>query len=61
MRAAKSYHYNKWNDEDLRTLRRMLEEGRHTAEIAAELGRTYQAVANVIYRIRKGERYGKRL
>ena len=61
MRQPKEYHYNKWTDDEINALMRLRNEGKSTAKIAAELGRTYWAVANVIYRIRKGERYGKRL
>ena len=61
MRQPKEYHYNKWTDDEINALMRLCGEGKSTAEIAEALGRTYWAVANVIYRIRKGERYGKRL
>ena len=61
MRKPKEYHYNKWTDDGINALMRLKNEGKSTAEIAEALGRTYWAVANVIYRIRKGERYGKRL
>lgn len=50
-----------WTADETERLRRMVSEGKSTAEIAEALGRAYWAVANVIYRIRKGERYGKRL
>jgi len=60
-RAPKQYHYSHWDEGEINALMRLRGEGKSTAEIAEALGRTYWAVANVIYRIRKGERYGKRL
>lgn len=52
MRQPKEYHYNKWTDDEINALMRLRNEGKSTAEIAAELGRTYWAVANVIYRLK---------
>ena len=60
-RAPKQYHYSHWDEDEINALMRLRGEGKSTAEIAEALGRTYWAVANAIYRIRKGERYGKRL
>ena len=52
MRKPKEYHYNKWTDDEINALMRLRNEGKSTAEIAVELGRTYWAVANVIYRLK---------
>lgn len=52
MRQPKEYHYNKWTDDEINALMRLKNEGKSNVEIAAELGRTYWAVANVIYRLK---------
>lgn len=52
MRRPKEYHYNKWTNGEINALMRLRGEGKSTAEIAKALGRTYWAVANVIYRLK---------
>ena len=52
MRQPKEYHYNKWTADEINALMRLRGEGKSTAEIAEALGRTYWAVANVIYRLK---------
>ena len=52
MRQPKEYHYNKWTADEINALLRLRNEGKSTAEIAEALGRTYWAVANVIYRLK---------
>ena len=46
-----SYHA-KWRENELRTLRSMLEEGKSITEIADALERTYSAVTGRVHRLK---------
>lgn len=49
-------HGDDWDENDLATLTRMVDEGKSTTEIAAALGRTPKAVGSKRYRMKKAGR-----